>query len=59
MKVESHDGLYALAEQVEREVLVGRMNGIALQAEAHQNGLYAQHALEVADDGDAAPPAHG
>ena len=49
----------ALAEYVQSEVLVGGMDCVALQAKTHEYGLYAQYALEVADNGDAATAPHG
>ena len=48
----------ALAEDVEAEVLVRRVDGVALQPEAHQDGLDAENPLEIADDGDASSPAY-
>lgn len=56
--VELDDGLYTLAEYVERHVLVGRVDGIALKSEAHQHRLYAQYALKVAYDRYASAAAH-
>ena len=56
--VEFDDGLYTLAEYVERHVLVGRVDGVALKTEAHQHSLYAQYALKVAYDRYASAAAH-
>ena len=53
IQVEAHNGGNALAEDVEAEVFVGRMDSVALKAEAHQHRLDTQHPLKVADDGDA------
>ena len=57
--MELDDGLDALAEDVEGDVLVGRVDGIALEAEAHEDGLDAEYLLKVADDGYAATASHG
>ena len=56
--VEAYDGLDTTAEHVEGEIFVGRVDGIAFQTEAHQDGLDAEYALEVADDGDRTTTAH-
>lgn len=56
--MEFHHGFYSLAEDVEAEVLVRRVDGVALQPEAHQDGLDAENPLEIADDGNASSPAY-
>ena len=52
--MECHHGLYAFAENIEREVFAGRVDGVTLQPKAHKYGLYSQHTLKVGYDGDAA-----
>ena len=56
--MEHSNGLHALSEYVKREILVGRMDGVAFKTEAHENCFHAEHALEIADDGDAAAATH-
>ena len=51
--------LDAFAQDVERHVLVGRVDGVALQPESHQYRLDAQYLFEGRDDGDATAAAHG
>ena len=46
MLIERDDGLDALVEVVEAVVLVGAVDGVFAKAEAHQDGLDAQHFLE-------------
>ena len=56
--VEFHNGLDTLAENIESEILVRRMDGIAFEAEAHEHGLNAEYLLEIANDGNAATATH-
>ena len=49
----------AFAQDIERYVLVGRMDGVALQSESHQYRLDTQHLFEGRDDGNASAAAHG
>ena len=58
MIVELRHGLDADAEHVKAEALVGRVDGVALQTEAHEDGLQAEDLLKRGDDGDAAATAH-
>ena len=51
LPVELHYRFDTFAEDVEAEVFVGRVDGVALQTKAHQHRLYAQYPLKVADDG--------
>ena len=53
-----YHGLYSFAENVERKVFVGRVDGITFQSESHQYGLDAQNPFKVADNGDASPTAY-
>ena len=52
--VESNNRLDALVEVVEAVVLVGRVDGVFAETEAHEDGLDAQHPLKLRDDRDAA-----
>ncbi len=52
MLIEGDDGLDAFVEVVEAVVLVGRVDGVFAKAEAHQDGLDAQHFLESGDNRD-------
>ena len=49
----------AFTQDVERHVLVGRVDGVAFQSESHQHRLDAQYLLEGRDDGDASAAAYG
>ena len=51
--VELGDGADAVEELFQREVLVGGVDGIAAQAEAHEDGFHAQYFLESGNDGNA------
>ena len=51
--VELGDGFDTLVEDIQGHILVGRVDGVALQTEAHEDGLHAEDALEGCDDGDA------
>ena len=57
--VELGDGLDALVEDIERHVFIGRVDSVALQSEAHEDGLDTEDALEGRDDGDAPATAYG
>ena len=48
--MEFHYSFNALAEHVEREAFVWRVDGVRFQTEAHQYGLDAEDAFKVADD---------
>ena len=50
--VELGDGFDTLVEDIQGHILVGRVDGVALQTEAHEDGLHAEDALEGCDDGD-------
>ena len=50
--VEFGYSLDTLVEDVEREVLVGRVDRIAFQPEAHKDGLDPEDTFEGCDDGD-------
>src|ERR1039458_10213041 len=54
---EADDGLDAAIEVVEVEFLVGGVEVVVGQAEAHEDGGRAERADEVADDGDGAAAA--
>ena len=41
VKMETHNGCNAFAENVETEVLVGRMDGVAFETEAHEHRFHA------------------
>ena len=51
--VELGDGADAVEELFQREVLVGGVDGIAAQAEAHEDGFHTQYFLESGNDGNA------
>ena len=55
--IEQGDGLHAGEELAEEVALVRGVDGISLQAEAHQERVNAQDALEVRQDGDGAAAA--
>ena len=55
--IEQGDGFHAGEELAEEVALVGGVDGVALQAEAHQERIDAQDALEVRQDGDGAAAA--
>ena len=57
--MELYNGFDSFAEDVQRDVFVRGVDGIALQSEAHQNGFDAENLFEVGDDGDAASTAYG
>ena len=46
--------LDSFAQYIQRNVLVGRMDGVGLQTESHQYGFDAQYLLECRDDRNAA-----
>ena len=52
MLIELDDRLDALVEVVEAVVLVGGVDGVLAETEAHEDGLDAQHSLEFGDDRD-------
>ena len=58
MLIESDNRLDALVEVVEAVVLVGRVDGVFAEAEAHQDGFDAEHFLEPRDNRDGAARAH-
>ena len=45
-------------EDIEVEILVWRVDSIALKTKAHENGLHAKNLLKVTDDGDASATTH-
>lgn len=51
--VELGDGADAVEELFQREVLVGGVDGIAAQTEAHEDGFHAQYFFEGGNDGNA------
>ena len=51
MEVETCHGCNGFAEDVETEVLVGRVDSVALKSEAHQDGFHTKHTFKLADDG--------
>ena len=57
--MEAHDRLYAFSEHVEREILVGRVDGIAFEAEPHQYGFHAEHLFKSGNDGYATAASYG
>lgn len=57
--MEFYNRLDAFAQNVERHVLIGRVDGVAFQSESHQHRLDAQYLLKGRDDGDASATAHG
>ena len=48
--MELDNRLYTLAENIESEILVWRMNSIALKAKAHKHSLYSKNLLKITDD---------
>ena len=52
MLIELDDRLDAFVEVVEAVILVGGVDGVLAEAEAHEDGLDAQHSLEFRDDRD-------
>lgn len=58
MLIESNDRLDAFVEVVEAIVLVGAVDGVFAETEAHQDGLDAQHFLESGDNRDGAARTH-
>ena len=52
--IKQGDGADAVVELLQREVLIGRVDRVGPQAEAHQHRLDAEDFLEGRDDGDAA-----
>jgi len=57
--MEPGDGLDALVEVDEAELLVGGMEVVAVEPEAHEDDLDAQFFFEEGADGDAAAAADG
>ena len=45
-------------QDVQRDVFVGRMDGVGLQAESHQYGFYSQYLFKGRDDRNTAAAAH-
>lgn len=56
--MEQGDSLDAPAHDVEPEIFVRRMDGVAFKAKAHKHRFDTQLALKVADDGDASAATH-
>lgn len=52
--MEFNNRLDSFAQYIQRNVLVGRMDGVGLQTESHQYGFDAQYLLECGDNGNAA-----
>ena len=52
--MEFNNRLDSFAQYIQRNVLVGRMDGVGLQTESHQYGFDAQYLLECGDDGNTA-----
>ena len=50
MLIERDNRLDAFVEVVEAVVLVGRVNGVFAETEAHEDGFDAQHFLESGDN---------
>ena len=57
--MEAHNRLYAFSEHVEREILVGGVDGIAFEAEPHQYGFHAEHFFKCGNDGYATAASYG
>ena len=55
MQMKRNHGMNTPPEYIERHILIGRMNGIALQPESHQNGFDTKHLLKIRKDADALP----
>jgi len=58
MLIEGDDGLNAFVEVVEAIILVGGVDGIFAEAEAHEDGLDAQHFLESGNNRNRATRTH-
>ena len=52
-------GFDSFFKDVDRHVFVGRMNGVGLKAEAHEDGLNAKNFLESGDDGNTSSSSDG
>ena len=58
MLIESNNRLNALVEVVDTVALIGGVNGVFAETEAHEDGFDAQHLLEGGDDRDGASRTH-
>ena len=52
--MEFNNRLDSFTQYIQRNVLVGRMDGVGLQTESHQYGFDAQYLLECGDNGNTA-----
>ncbi len=55
--MEFNNGFYSFAENIQREILVRRVDSVAFQPESHENGLDSQYLFEIRNDGYTASPA--
>lgn len=55
--IEEGDGFHAGEELLEEVALVRRMDGVALETEAHEERVYSENLLHVGEDSDAAAAA--
>ena len=48
--MEFYHSFNSFAEYIQREVFIGRMDGVTFQTEAHENGFYTEYLFKITDE---------